>query len=71
MAVVFKDTTLRYHAPVSYSLYSMLAHAPFPGRLYKGIVEGKIPQVQRAGPEAYVTMETGWVLWTHLRRIFL
>jgi hypothetical protein len=48
MAVVFKDTTIRYYAPVSYSLYSMLAHAPFPERLYKGIVEGKIPRI--SGP---------------------
>jgi len=48
MAVVSSDTTLRYYAPVSYSLYNMLAHATFPERLYKGMVEGKIPQV--SGP---------------------
>ena len=45
MAVVFSDKTLRYHAPVSYSLYAAFAHASSPGRYYKQVVEGKIPQV--------------------------
>jgi hypothetical protein len=48
MAVVFKDTTIRYHAPVSYSLYSMLAHAPFPERLYRQAIEGQVPVVSRS-----------------------
>jgi hypothetical protein len=48
MAVVFKDTSIRYHAPVSYALYAAIAHAPFPERLYRGIVDGKIPRV--SGP---------------------
>ena len=45
MAVVFKDTSLRYYSPVSYSLYSMIAHSPFPERLYNEIVAGKIPRI--------------------------
>jgi hypothetical protein len=48
MAVVLKDTSLRYYAPVSYSLYSMITHSTFPERLYNGIVAGKIPQI--SGP---------------------
>ena len=48
MAVVFKDTSLRYHSPVSYSLYSMIAQSTFPERIYNEIVAGKIPQI--SGP---------------------
>jgi hypothetical protein len=48
MVVVFKDATLRYHAPVSYSIYTTIAHSKFPERLYKAIVDGKIPVI--SGP---------------------
>jgi hypothetical protein len=43
MAVVFADKTTKYHMPVSYSLYASIFHAKFPLRLYRQVVEGKIP----------------------------
>jgi len=46
MAVVFSDKTIRYHAPVSYSLYTMISHATFPERLYRQMVDGIIPTVR-------------------------
>jgi len=45
MAVVFSDKTTKYHAPVPYPLYASIFHARFPKRLYKQVVEGKIPAV--------------------------
>jgi hypothetical protein len=45
MAVVFSDKTTKYHAPVTYPLYASIFHARFPERLYKQVVEGKIPVV--------------------------
>lgn len=45
MAVVFSDTTRKFHAPVSYPLYASINHATFPERLYRDVVDGKIPQV--------------------------
>jgi hypothetical protein len=48
MAVVFADKTTKYHAPVSYPLYASIFHARFPLRLYKQVVEGKIPTVSAA-----------------------
>ena len=45
MAVVFSDKTTKYHSPVPYPLYASIFHARFPKRLYKQIVEGKIPAV--------------------------
>jgi hypothetical protein len=43
MAVVFASGTTKYHAPVPYPLYASIFHATFPERLYKEVVEGKIP----------------------------
>ncbi len=45
MAVVFADTTKKFHAPVPYPLYASLFHATFPERLYKQAIEGKIPTI--------------------------
>jgi len=45
MAVVFSDKTTRYHSPVPYPLYASIFHARFPRRLYRQVVEGKIPSV--------------------------
>ena len=45
MAVVFSDKTTKYHSPVPYPLYASIFHARFPERLYKQIVEGKIPMI--------------------------
>ena len=46
MAVVFADKTKKYHSPVSYPLYASIFHSTFPERLYKQVVEGKIPLVE-------------------------
>jgi len=48
MGVVFADHTIRYHAPVPYPVYASISHAAFPLRLYKQVVEGKIPSVNAA-----------------------
>jgi hypothetical protein len=45
LAVVFADRTKRFHAPVSYPLYASIFHARFPLRLYRQVIEGKIPMV--------------------------
>jgi len=45
MAVVFADKSTKYHAPVPYPLYASIFHARFPLRLYRQIVEGKIPSI--------------------------
>jgi hypothetical protein len=45
MAVVFADKTRKFHAPVTYPLYASIFHARFPLRLYRQVVEGKIPIV--------------------------
>ena len=45
MAVVFPGGIRKYHSPVSYTLYASIFHARFPLRLYKEVVEGKIPTV--------------------------
>ncbi|HVN73705.1 MAG TPA: KTSC domain-containing protein [Methanoregula sp.] len=45
MAVVFSDKTTKFHAPVPYPLYASLFHATFPERLYKQVIDGKIPLV--------------------------
>ena len=45
MKIVFSDDTVRNFGPVSYSLYTGFAHAKFPDRFYRHIVEGKIPLV--------------------------
>ncbi|MFA4875842.1 MAG: hypothetical protein WC586_00385 [Methanoregula sp.] len=45
MAVVFADKTTKMHAPVPYAVYASVFHATFPERLYRDVVEGKIPQV--------------------------
>jgi hypothetical protein len=45
MAVVFSDKTTKYHAPVPYPLYASIFHARFPKRLYRQVIEGKIPAV--------------------------
>jgi len=45
MAVVFADSTRKYHAPVPYQLYASIFHAKYPLRLYKQAVAGQIPTV--------------------------
>lgn len=45
MAVVFADKTKKYHSPVPYPLYASIFHSTFPEKLYKQVVEGKIPIV--------------------------
>ena len=45
MAVVFAGGITKYHSPVPYPLYASIFHAKFPLRLYKEVVEGKIPTV--------------------------
>jgi len=45
MGVVFADHTVKYHAPVPYPVYASIFHAAFPLRLYREVVEGKIPAV--------------------------
>jgi hypothetical protein len=45
MKIIFSDDTIRYYGPVPYSLYTGFAHAPFPDRFYRHIIEGKIPLV--------------------------
>lgn len=45
MGVVFADHSVRYHAPVSYPVYASIFHAAFPLRLYKQVIEGKIPAI--------------------------
>ena len=45
MAVVFADKTRKFHAPVTYPLYASIFHARFPLRLYRQVVEGKIPTI--------------------------
>jgi hypothetical protein len=45
MAVVFPGGIRTYHSPVPYPLYASIFHARFPLRLYKEVVEGKIPTV--------------------------
>lgn len=45
MAVVFSDKSTKYYSPVPYPLYASIFHARFPLRLYRQIIEGKIPAV--------------------------
>ena len=45
MAVVFPGGVTKFHAPVPYAVYASVFHATFPERLYRDVVEGKIPQV--------------------------
>ncbi|MGA2104445.1 KTSC domain-containing protein [Methanoregula sp.] len=45
LIVVFPDGIKRNYGPVTYEMYDALSHAPNPGRLFRQIVEGKIPRI--------------------------
>ncbi|NLD57434.1 MAG: KTSC domain-containing protein [Methanomicrobiales archaeon] len=45
LVIIFSDRSTRYFRPVSYSLYSRFAHAQFPDRFYRKVIEGKTPEV--------------------------
>lgn len=45
MAVVFADRTKKFHRPVPYPVYDSLFSSRFPERVYRRIIEGKIPVV--------------------------
>jgi hypothetical protein len=48
MAVVFPGGITKLHAPVPYEVYASIFHATFPERLYREVVDGKIPLVAGA-----------------------
>ena len=47
MAVVFPGRKTVLHSPVPYDLYASIFHAYNPERVYREVVEGKIPVVKK------------------------
>jgi hypothetical protein len=45
LVVTLSDGVRKYYAPVTYETYAALSQAKFPERLFRHIVEGKIPRI--------------------------